>query len=77
HVRNTAGDENMQVLVLEGGVKGWVKGGPQFTALMDGFRGNYWEGVFAEEEKSRQPKADTAASGTGGDVAQQGGAGNV
>ncbi|OTA19335.1 hypothetical protein BTJ68_15243 [Hortaea werneckii EXF-2000] len=63
HVRNTAGDENMQVLVLEGGVKGWVKGGPQFTALMDGFRGDYWEGVFAEEEKSRQPKADTAASG--------------
>ncbi|RMX82315.1 hypothetical protein D0869_06145 [Hortaea werneckii] len=77
HVRNTVGDQDMQVLVLEGGVKGWVKGGPRFTALMDGFRGEYWEELFAEEEKSRQAKADAAASGTGGDVAQQGGAGNV
>lgn len=40
----------MQVLVLEGGVKGWVKGGPQFTGLMDGFRPEYWQELFAEEE---------------------------
>jgi hypothetical protein len=41
----------MQVLVLEGGVKGWVQGGPRFTSLMDGFKPELWEGLLAEEEK--------------------------
>lgn len=51
HVREVAGDNDMQVLVLEGGVKGWVKGGERFTGLMDGFKPEHWEKVFEEEEK--------------------------
>jgi arsenical-resistance protein 2 len=55
-VREVAGDNDMQVLVLEGGVKGWVKGGERFTGLMDGFRGEWWEGVFREEEEGEEGK---------------------
>ncbi|KJX94130.1 hypothetical protein TI39_contig4215g00011 [Zymoseptoria brevis] len=54
HVRKTAGDENMQVCVLEGGVKGWVKAGEEYTGLMDGFDGEYWKELFEEEEKKKQ-----------------------
>ncbi|KAK0947695.1 hypothetical protein LTR29_000952 [Friedmanniomyces endolithicus] len=68
HVRNTAQDNDMQIMVLESGVKGWVKAGPQYTQFMDGFRPEYWEQLFAEEEKTKQTKADTDASGTGGDL---------
>ncbi len=57
----------MQIMVLESGVKGWVKAGQQYTQFMDGFRPEYWEQLFAEEEKTKQTKADTDASGTGGD----------
>ena len=67
HVRNVAGDKDMGVMVLEGGIKGWVKAGPQYTRLMDGYREDYWKELFAEEEKSEQTKADTAGGGTGGD----------
>ncbi|KAK5732466.1 hypothetical protein LTR17_010522 [Elasticomyces elasticus] len=67
HVRNTAQDNDMQVMTLEGGVKGWVKAGPQYTQFMDGFRSEYWEKLFAEEEQMKQTKADTDANGTGGD----------
>lgn len=42
HVREVAGDEDMQVMVLEGGVKGWVQRGPGFTGLMDGFEEGVW-----------------------------------
>ena len=51
HVREVAGDNDMQVLVLEGGVKGWVAGGPRFTSLMDGFKPEHWENLLAAEEK--------------------------
>ena len=68
HVRNTAQDNDMQIMVLESGVKGWVKAGPQYTQFMDGFRPEYWEQLFAEEEKTKQTKANTDASGTGGDL---------
>ena len=51
HVREVAGDNDMQVLVLEGGVKGWVAGGPRFTSLMDGLKPEHWEEVLAGEEK--------------------------
>lgn len=46
----------MNVLVLEGGVKGWVKRGPQFTNLMDGFDGEYWTEVFEQEEKAKEAR---------------------
>lgn len=49
HVRAT-GDEDMQVMTLEGGMKGWVKAGPQFTRLLDGYKPQYWEELFAQEE---------------------------
>ena len=48
-----AGDEQMQSMVLEGGVKGWVKSGPQFTRLMDGYIETYWQDLFAQEEAKR------------------------
>lgn len=51
HVREVAEDNDMQVLVLEGGVKGWVAGGPRFTSLMDGFKAEHWEELLAAEEK--------------------------
>ncbi|KAH0282617.1 hypothetical protein KCU62_g9604, partial [Aureobasidium sp. EXF-3399] len=48
-----AGDEQMQSMVLEGGVKGWVKSGPQFTRLMDGYKESYWQDLFAQEEAKK------------------------
>jgi arsenical-resistance protein 2 len=60
-VREVAGDNDMQVLVLEGGVKGWVKSGDRFTGLMDGYRKEYWEDLFKEEEvegKEKQKQGD-------------------
>ena len=50
HVRNVAEDQDMQIMVLEGGVKGWVKAGPQYTQLMDGFRQQHWDELFAQED---------------------------
>lgn len=41
----------MQIMVLEGGVKGWVKAGPQFTQFIDGYREEYWRDLFADEER--------------------------
>nr|POF19917.1 arsenate reductase 2.2 [Quercus suber] len=55
-VRGVAGDADMNVMVLEGGVKGWVKGGPQFTALMDGFEAGHWERLFREEEEAEEKR---------------------
>ena len=42
HVRNVAGDNDIQVMSLEGGLKGWVEAGPEYTQLMDGFREEAW-----------------------------------
>jgi len=39
--------------VLEGGVKGWVKSGPQFARLMDGYKEPYWQDLFAQEEAKK------------------------
>lgn len=50
HVREVAGDNDMQVSVLEGGLKGWVKGGPRFTALMDGYREEHWKELLERED---------------------------
>lgn len=55
HVRNTVGDQNMQICVLEGGVKGWVKAGLG-KELMDGYKEEYWTELFAEEEKAKAAK---------------------
>jgi len=32
-----------EVYVLEGGIKGWVAGGPAYTAFVDGFIPDYWK----------------------------------
>jgi hypothetical protein len=55
-----AGDEQMQSMVLEGGVKGWVKSGPQFTRLMDGYKETYWQNLFVQEEENEAKKTVTA-----------------
>ena len=49
HVRNTAQDRNMQVMVLEGGVKGWVRAGAEYTQFMDGYDPEYWKKELGEE----------------------------
>jgi len=37
-----SGDDQMQSLTLEGGIKGWVKAGGLYTQHMDGFEPEYW-----------------------------------
>ena len=61
HVRGVAGDEDMQVLVLEGGVKGWVRAGAEYVQLMDGFREEYWRELFEEEDRSKSGNVDAGA----------------
>lgn len=48
----------MQVMVLEGGIKGWVQAGPQYTQLMDGFDGAHWQRLFAEQEVKPEAPID-------------------
>lgn len=67
HVRNTAGDENMQVMVLEGGVKGWVKAGPEYVGFMDGYKEEHWRDLFGTEEVGK----DAVASSSGGAAVSQ------
>ncbi|KAI9932661.1 hypothetical protein ASPWEDRAFT_102326 [Aspergillus wentii DTO 134E9] len=35
-------DSTMQSLILEGGIKGWVKGGEEYQGLMEGFDQAFW-----------------------------------
>ena len=35
----------MKSLVLEGGIKGWVKAGDEYVACMDGYDASVWENV--------------------------------
>lgn len=72
-----AGDDNMQCFTLEGGIKGWVKAGPQYTRLLDGYQEEHWNELFKQEDqKKAEESANTAApqktlAGTGeGDVGQ-------
>jgi len=67
HVR-AVGDDDMQVMVLEGGIKGWVKSGPDFTRLMDGYKEDHWTKMFAEEEGKTD--AVETRMGAGGDLKQ-------
>ncbi|GAB7341942.1 hypothetical protein MBLNU457_g0245t1 [Dothideomycetes sp. NU457] len=67
HVR-AIGDDDMGVMVLEGGIKGWVKSGENFTRLMDGYSEEYWTKAFAEEE-GKKDKVETR-TGAGGDLKQ-------
>jgi arsenical-resistance protein 2 len=58
-------------MVLEGGIKGWVKAGPQYTQYMDGYQEEYWKDLFAAEDKTKEDAAGGAivASAVGeGDV---------
>ncbi|KAM0275756.1 hypothetical protein ACHAQH_007442 [Verticillium albo-atrum] len=36
------GDTEMKSVILEGGIKGWVAGGEEFTAYMDGYEAAKW-----------------------------------
>lgn len=53
HVRNVAEDNNMQVMALEGGIKGWVKAGPEYTQLVDGYKEDYWKDMFENEQPAK------------------------
>ncbi|OQN97797.1 hypothetical protein B0A48_16118 [Cryoendolithus antarcticus] len=68
HVREVAEDANMNVMVLEGGVKGWVKAGPQYTALMDGYDEAHWTELFAQDGKEGEGGGDVKAGVGQGDV---------
>jgi arsenical-resistance protein 2 len=35
---------SLNVLVLEGGIKGWVAGGEEYTRRMDGYDAAVWNG---------------------------------
>ena len=48
----------MQVMALEGGMKGWVKAGPDYTQLMDGYKEEYWRELLAKEDKAKETRAD-------------------
>ncbi|KAH7408205.1 Rhodanese-like domain-containing protein, partial [Phaeosphaeria sp. MPI-PUGE-AT-0046c] len=37
------GDNQIQSLTLGGGIKGWVKGGEQYTQQMEGYEAEYWK----------------------------------
>lgn len=66
HVRGTVGDEDMQVCVLEGGVKGWVSAGEEYRGFMDGFVEGMWEDVLREEkERNKEEQKTVEGSGEG------------
>ena len=61
HVRNVAEDFDMGVLILEGGIKGWVNAGPEYIQLMDGFREEHWRELFEQDEKENEGNASVEA----------------
>lgn len=36
-------DTQIQSLTLAGGIKGWVKGGQEYTKNVDGYEAKYWK----------------------------------
>lgn len=58
-----------QVYTLEGGIKGWVAGGPPYRALIDGYDEAYWM-QFAEVKTAGKR---TAESGAGDDAMEEDG----
>lgn len=76
HVRKTVGDENMQICVLEGGIKGWVKAGLG-KELMDGFDEAHWTAVFAEEDRVKAAQHEAQDEKVSSAVAAAVGAGDV
>lgn len=68
HVRNVAEDEDMQVMVLEGGLKSWVKAGPEYQALMDGFRPEYWSEITPKETTTKVESVKIGTTTEKGDV---------
>lgn len=36
---------SLKCWVLEGGIKGWVKAGPEYTEWMDGYEPTAWENI--------------------------------
>jgi len=51
-----------QVYTLEGGIKGWVAGGPPYRALVDGYVENYWM-QFDEVKTAGKRTVDTSIEG--------------
>lgn len=40
---------NPECFVLEGGIKGWVAGGEEYTINMDAYQPNYWRQLSFQE----------------------------
>ena len=60
HVRNVAGDNDMHVMSLEGGIKGWVNAGPEYTQLMDGYKEEYWADAAAKGDQAKASNTNAA-----------------
>lgn len=58
-----------QVFTLEGGIKGWVAGGPPYRAQVDGYDEAYW--MKFDEVKTAGKR--TVDSSTGDDVTEEDG----
>ncbi|KAL4961973.1 putative arsenate reductase (Arc2) [Aspergillus stella-maris] len=43
YIKEQGGEDKVKSWKLEGGIKGWVKGGEEFTKYMDGFDKAHWE----------------------------------
>jgi arsenical-resistance protein 2 len=48
-----------RVYTLDGGIKGWVAGGPPYRAIIDSFDENYWM-QFAEVKTAGKRTMDTS-----------------
>ena len=64
-----------QCYVLEGGIKGWVAGGPPFRSLVDGYDESYWL-QFAEVKTAGKRIIDGGDEGDGMDTDMDGGVQN-
>jgi hypothetical protein len=53
----------IEVLTLEGGIKGWVAGGEQFLKCMDGFVPEYWKQFETSGGPDAKPEAAAEAEG--------------
>lgn len=42
-VINEKGDKTMKSVAMEGGIKGWVNQGIEFTDMMEGYQAAFWE----------------------------------
>ena len=42
------GERGMRAAVLDGGIKGWVRAGPEYTAMVEGYDAAFWAAAAEE-----------------------------